>query len=69
VEFVGRARHTPLVIRKGGLQTAAKNLSLGKTMSLDYQVRFASKVMIPQTERDAQNIVYRERLRKLGGAR
>ncbi len=49
--------HTPAVIRKGVLQTAAKNLALGKTMSLDYQTRFASKVMIDQTARDAQNEV------------
>jgi len=62
------AMHTPVVIRKGVLQTAGKNLSLGKTMTLDYQIRFASKVMIDQTNRDAQNLVYRERLRKMGDA-
>ncbi len=38
------AMHVGAVIKKGVLQTAAKNLALGKTMSLDYQIRFASKV-------------------------
>jgi hypothetical protein len=55
--------HTPEVMRKGVLQTAAKNLALGRTMTQDYKVRFASKVMIDQSAREVQNAIYRERLR------
>jgi len=33
-------------------------------MSLDYKVRFASKVMLTQTERNAQNAANRTRLRE-----
>jgi hypothetical protein len=55
--------HAENVVRKGVLQAAAKNLSLGQTMMLDYKIRFASKVMIDQTAKDTQNEIYRERLR------
>ena len=61
--------HTPAVIRKAILATAAKNMSLGRTMDQDFTLKFASKVMIVQTERDAENAANRERLRRsLGGA-
>jgi hypothetical protein len=56
------ALHTTEVVRQGILKTAAKDLSLKKTMSLDYKIRFASKVMLVQTERNASNAANRERL-------
>jgi hypothetical protein len=56
------ALHTPEVVKQAILKTAAKNLSLGKTMSSDYKIRFASKVMLTQTERNAANAANRERL-------
>jgi hypothetical protein len=59
---VWAALHTPEVVRQGILKTAAKDLSLGKTMSLDYKIRFASKVMLVQTERNASNAANRQRL-------
>jgi hypothetical protein len=43
---VWTALHAPEIIRQGILRTAAKDLSLGKTMTLDYKIRFASKVML-----------------------
>jgi hypothetical protein len=61
---VWAALHTPEVVRQGILKTAAKDLSLGKTMTLDYKIRFASKVMLTQTERNAANTANRERLRE-----
>ena len=59
---VWAALHTPEVVRKAILTTAAKDLSLGKTMSLDYKIRFASKVMLVQTERNTSNALNRQRL-------
>jgi hypothetical protein len=59
---VWAALHTPEVVRQGILRTAAKDLSLGKTMTLDYKIRFASKVMITQTERNTSNAINRQRL-------
>lgn len=59
---VWTAMHTPEVVRQAILRTAAKNLSLGKTMTLDYKVRFASKVALTQTERNAANAANRARL-------
>jgi hypothetical protein len=56
------ALHTPEVVRQGILKTAAKDLSLGKTMTLDYKIRFASKVMLTQTERNTSNALNRQRL-------
>ena len=60
---VWRGLHTDEVVRQAILKTAAKDLSLGKTMSLDYKIRFASKVMITQTERNADHALNRDRLR------
>ncbi len=60
---VWTALHTPEVVRQAILKTAAKDLSLGKTMSLDYKTRFASKVMLTQTERNVTNTANRARLR------
>lgn len=37
-------------------------LSLGRTMTLDYKVRFASKVMLVQEERNMNNALNRQRL-------
>lgn len=59
---VWTALHTPEVVRQGILKTAAKDLSLGKTMTLDYKTRFASKVMLVQTERNTSNAANRARL-------
>jgi hypothetical protein len=56
--------HTLEVVKQAILKTAAKDLSLGKTMSLDYKIRFASKVMLTQTERNAANAANREKLRE-----
>jgi hypothetical protein len=54
--------HTNEVIREAILKTAAKNMSLGKTMDQNYKVRFASKVMLAQSERNASNAKNRELL-------
>lgn len=59
---VWAALHTPEVVRKAILTTAAKDLSLGRKMTLDYKIRFASKVMLVQSERNMHNVVNRERL-------
>ncbi len=59
---VWAALHTPEVVRKAILTTAAKDLSLGKTMTLDYKTRFASKVMLVQSERNTSNALNRQRL-------
>jgi hypothetical protein len=56
--------HSPEVIRRGILKTAQKNLSVGGTMSADHRLRFASKVMIAQTERNRSNAANRETLRR-----
>ena len=56
--------HTPAVIRHGILKTTQKNLSMGGTMDSDYKLRFASKVMLTQTERNAEHAANRERLRQ-----
>ena len=56
---VWTALHTPEVVRQGILRTAAKDLSLGKTMTPDYKIRFASKVMLVQTERNTSNALNR----------
>lgn len=60
--------YTPEVIRQAIVKTAAKNLSLGKTMSLDYKTRFASRVMIVQTERNREHAANRERIAQQFGA-
>lgn len=54
--------HNPEIVRQAILKTAAKDLSLGKTMSPDYKIRFASKVMLTATERNAVNAANRARL-------
>jgi hypothetical protein len=53
------ALHTVEVIRQAIIKTAAKNLSQGKTMDGDYKVRFASKVMLVATERNAEHAANR----------
>ncbi len=64
------ALHTPDVVKLGILRTAAKDLSLGKTMSLDYKIRFASKVMLVQTGRAAEHVANRAKLcAEFGGAK
>jgi hypothetical protein len=59
---VWAAMHTPEVVQQAILKTAAKDLSLGKTMTLDYKIRFASKVMLTQTERNKEHATNRQRL-------
>jgi hypothetical protein len=61
---VWAALHTNEVVRQAILTTAAKDLSLGKTMTLDYKIRFASKVMLVQTERNTSNALNRLWLRQ-----
>jgi hypothetical protein len=61
---VWTALHTAEVVRQAILKTAAKDLSLGRTMSLEYKTRFASKVMLTQTERNVVHAANRERLRE-----
>ena len=61
---VWSALHTEEVVRLAIMKTAAKDLSLGKTMSPDYKIRFASKVMLTQTERNAANAANRQRIAK-----
>lgn len=58
------ALHSPEIVRQGIIRTAAKNLSLGKTMDSDYRIRFASKVMLVQAERSTKNAANKERLRQ-----
>ncbi len=56
--------HTPEVITQAIAKTAGKNLSLGKTMSLNYKTAFASKVMLVASQRNAEHAANRERLRQ-----
>jgi hypothetical protein len=56
------ALHTVEVIRLAIVKTAAKNLSVGKTMDTDYKIRFASKVMLNQTERNNEHAANKEKL-------
>lgn len=58
------ALHTREVIRLAIAKTAAKNLSVGKTMDSDYTIRFASKVMLNQSERNAEHAANREKLKR-----
>jgi hypothetical protein len=52
------------VVRRAILATATRNLKLNGAMDTDYKIRFASKVMIIQTERNVANAANRERLHK-----
>jgi hypothetical protein len=62
--------HVESVVRRGILQTAQKDLTLNRTMTLDYKIRFASKVMIDATARGVENAARREQLQKrFGGVR
>ena len=56
------AMHTGEIIRLAIARTAAKNLSVGKSMSPDHKIRFASKVMLTQTDRNKEHAANRERL-------
>lgn len=56
------ALHAEDVIKKGILRTARKNIELGGTMSQEYRVRFASRVMLVQSQRDAEHAANRARL-------
>ena len=56
------ALHSPEVVKNAILKTGAKDLSLGRTMTADYKVRFASKVMLVQSERNAANALNRAKL-------
>jgi hypothetical protein len=61
---VWTALHTLEVVRQAIVRTAAKDLSLGKTMTADFKIRFASKVMLTQTERNGMHAANRARLRE-----
>ena len=54
--------HAADIVRKAILKTAAKNLSIGATMTLDHQVRFASKVMLTLSGRREEHKGNRARL-------
>ena len=56
--------HAVEVVRQAILKTAAKNMSLGNTMDQGYKVRFASKVMLAQSERNTSNAKNRELLQE-----
>lgn len=58
------ALHTSDVVRQGILRTARKNIELKGTMTPEHKVKFASKVMLVQTERNRANAANRERLRQ-----
>jgi hypothetical protein len=60
--FVWVKWHTLPVVHRAILKTAGKDLSLGKTMSRDHKIRFASKVMISATERNLINAENQKRL-------
>ena len=54
------ALHTEEVVRLGILRTARKSIELDGTMTQEHKVRFASKVMITQTQRNTANAANRE---------
>jgi predicted deacetylase len=54
--------HTSEVVRQAILKTAGKNLQLGKTMTAEHKVRFASKVMLTLTAQNTANARNREAL-------
>jgi hypothetical protein len=56
--------HALEVVRQAILKTAGKNLQMGKTMTAEHKVRFASKVMLTITSQDAANARNREALRQ-----
>ena len=58
------AMHSPEVIEHSILKTTQKNLSVNGTMSQDHKVRFASKVMLIQSERNMSHAANREKLRQ-----
>jgi hypothetical protein len=60
-EFWG-LMHTTAVIRQGILKTAQKNLSTGGTMTSDHMIRFASKVMLTGSARNADHAANQARL-------
>jgi len=56
--------HSSEVVRYGILQTAAKNQTMGGTMSDDHRIRFASKVMLTRSARRDDQAANREQLRQ-----
>ena len=54
--------HTAEVVRQAILKTAGKNLQMGKTMTAEHKVRFASKVMLTLTAQNTANAHNREAL-------
>jgi hypothetical protein len=54
--------HATDLVRKAILKTATKNQTMGGTMSLDHQVRFASKVMLTLSEQRQEHSENRRRL-------
>jgi hypothetical protein len=59
---VWAAMHTEDVVRLAILRTARKNISLNGTMSLEYKMRFASKVALVQSQRNAEHALNKARL-------
>jgi hypothetical protein len=62
--FLWTNLHTLEVVRQAILKTAGKNLQMGKTMTAEHKVRFASKVMLTLTAQNATNARNREALRQ-----
>lgn len=56
------ALHTEEVVRQSILRTARKNIELNGTMTQEHKVKFASKVMLTQTARNAANAANRAAL-------
>jgi hypothetical protein len=56
--------HTLEVVRQAILKTAGKNLQMGKAMTAEHKVRFASKVMLTITSQNTANARNREALRQ-----
>jgi hypothetical protein len=56
--------HTLEVVRQAILKTAGKNLQMGKTMTEEHKVRFASKVMLTITSQNTVNARNRGALRQ-----
>ena len=59
---VWTAKHASEVVRLAILATATRNLKLNRAMDADYKIRFASKVMLVQSERKMNDAANRERL-------
>lgn len=59
--------HAVDIVRRAILKTATKNQTMGGTMSLDHQTRFASKVMLTLSEQRQEHAENRARREKFEG--